>query len=138
LEFPYNICTMAEARDFKCRIHSLGLPRPLIKSHPQKKVDVAPWARELRKFLWFPCNISATAEASNFKIGMHLGFAKAHDKTTPRGKSGRGLGLGKLLNIWGSLLIFLQRLCYPLSISRASYITGTQNTSRRLTLILSF
>jgi len=32
------------------------------------------------------------AEASNFKFGMHLGFAKAHHKTTPRGKVGVSLG----------------------------------------------
>jgi len=40
------------------------------------------------------------AEASDFKFGMHLGFAKAHKKTTLRGKCGRGLGLGKLSNIF--------------------------------------
>jgi len=32
------------------------------------------------------------AEASDFKIGTQLGFAKAHHKVTPKGKSGRGLG----------------------------------------------
>jgi len=31
--FPFNIYTMAEASDFKCGTH-LGLPRPIIKSHP--------------------------------------------------------------------------------------------------------
>jgi len=41
------------------------------------------------------------AEASNFKLGMRLGFAKVHHKTTTRGKSGGGLGLGKLREIWG-------------------------------------
>ena len=44
--------------------------------------------------LGFLYNISATAEASNFNFDMPLGFAKAHHKTTPRGNSGRGLGLG--------------------------------------------
>jgi len=44
-------------------------------------------------------NISATAEASEFKFGMQLGFAKAHHKITPRGKSGCGHGVGKLPKI---------------------------------------
>ena len=65
---------------------------------------------------WFPYDISLTAEASNFKIGTHLGFAKAHHETTPRGKSERGLGLVKLLNIWGSPLIFLERPRCPLCV----------------------
>jgi len=47
------------------------------------------------------------AEAIDFKFVKQLEFAKAHHKITPRGKSGRGLGLGKHANIWGSPLIFL-------------------------------
>jgi len=47
-----------------------------------------------------PINISATAEASEFKFGLQLGFAKAHHKITPKGKSGRGTGLGNLPNIF--------------------------------------
>ena len=39
------------------------------------------------------------AEASYFKFGSQLGFAKAHHKITPRGQSGCDLGLGELLNI---------------------------------------
>jgi len=42
--------------------------------------------------LEYTFNISATAEASHFKFGMQLGFAKAHQKITRRGKSGHGLG----------------------------------------------
>jgi len=38
--------------------------------------------------LGFPINICATAKVSNFKFGMQLAFAKAHHKTTPRGKVG--------------------------------------------------
>jgi len=34
--------------------------------------------------LQFPFNISARAEASDFKFGMQLGFAKGHHKITPR------------------------------------------------------
>jgi len=44
--------------------------------------------------LRFPFNISATAEASHFKFGMHLEFAKAHHKTTLREKVGVALGYG--------------------------------------------
>ena len=33
-----------------------------------------------------PFNIFATAEASEFKFGMQLGFAKSHQKLTPRKK----------------------------------------------------
>jgi len=32
---------------------------------------------------------------------MQLGFAKGHHKIIPRGKNGRGPGLGKLPKIWG-------------------------------------
>ena len=49
--------------------------------------------------LGFPYNISATAEASNFKIGTLLGFAKAHHKITRRRKDGRGPVLWELPNI---------------------------------------
>jgi len=55
-------------------------------------------------------NIFATAKASNFKIGMRLGFAKAHHKILHRRKSGRGLGLEELPKILGFFIIFLQRL----------------------------
>ena len=40
---------------------------------------------------------------------MHLGLAKTHHKNHNQRKSGRDLGLGKLTNIWGSPLVFLQR-----------------------------
>jgi len=39
------------------------------------------------------------AEASDFKFGMQLGFAKSHHKITPVGKSARGPGLGELPKI---------------------------------------
>ena len=69
-----------------------------------------PWARELSEIWGFPFNISATAEASDFKSGTQLGFAKARDKITPSGKSGGGLGLGQLPKILDSPIIFLHRL----------------------------
>jgi len=45
-----------------------------------------PWARGAPQNFGSPFNISATAEASDFKFGIRLGFAKAHHKITPRGK----------------------------------------------------
>ena len=55
-------------------------------------------------------NIFATGEASDFKFGAQFGFFKAHHKITSKEKSGRGHGLGEHFKIWGSPLIFLQRL----------------------------
>jgi len=40
----------------------------------------------------FPFNISAKAEASYFKFGTLLGFAKSHHKITPIEKVGVALG----------------------------------------------
>ena len=54
-----------------------GLPRPIIKSHAEEKW-AWPWARELPKIRRFSIDISATAEASDFKIGVQFGFAKDH------------------------------------------------------------
>jgi len=62
---------------------------------------VCPWARGTPRNLGLPFIISATAEASDFKFGTQLEFAKAHHKIIPRGKSGHGLGLGELPNILG-------------------------------------
>jgi len=58
---------------------------------------VWPWAiGELPKILGFPFNIDTMVEANDFKFGTQLGFAKAHHKITPIGKSGHGLGQGEL------------------------------------------
>jgi len=48
---------------------------------------VWPWARGVPLNFGAPFDISATAEASNFKFDTQLGFAYAHHKT-PRGKVG--------------------------------------------------
>jgi len=90
-------------------VRSLGLPRPIIKSH-QRKSGRGHGLRERPKILGFPYNIFATAEASEFKFGIRFGISKAHHKITPWGKSGRGPGLGELPKIGGSPLIYLQRL----------------------------
>jgi len=55
----------------------LGLPRPIIKSHTEEKVDVILYYRSSPKFCF---NICAMAEASSFKFGMQLELAKAHHK----------------------------------------------------------
>ena len=65
------------------------------------------WARELPKILVFPYNISATADACNFKIGMPLVFAKAHHKVPYGRKSGRDPRLEELPKILGFALIFV-------------------------------
>jgi len=70
-------------------VYSFGLPKPIIKLDPQEKVGVG----ELSNILGFPYNIFGTAEASNFKSGRQVGFAKAHHKIPHRRKSGRGPGL---------------------------------------------
>jgi len=44
------------------------------------------------------------AEASDFKFGTQLEFAKAHHKITPIGKNEHELGLGELPKIFGVLL----------------------------------
>jgi len=64
-----------------------GLPRPT-----QTKSGRSFGLGELLKILRFPFNISATAEASDFKLGMQLGFAKGHHKITPREKLGVAMG----------------------------------------------
>ena len=50
---------------------------------------------ELPKILGLPFDIYATAEASDLKFGMQLGFAQSHNKIILTDKSGRGHVLGK-------------------------------------------
>ena len=86
-----------------------GLPSPIIESHRNKN-GCGHGLGEVPKMSGSLFNISATAEDSDFKFNTQLGFAKAHQKSTPRGKSGCGLGLVELPRIVGFPLIFLQRL----------------------------
>jgi len=83
--FPFNIYTMAEARDFK-----FGTQRGFAKAHhkitPIGKSGHGLGLGVLPKILWFHCSIYTTAEASDFKFGTRLVFA------TPRGKVGVALG----------------------------------------------
>jgi len=66
-----------------------------------KKKWVWPLARVAFRNLGLPFNISVTAEASDFKFGIQLGFAKAHHKIIPREKSGHGFGIGELPQNFG-------------------------------------
>jgi len=66
-----------------------ALPRHITKSH--QKSGCGHGLGELPT-LGFPFYISATTEASDFKFSMRLGLARAHHKTTPRGKVGVALG----------------------------------------------
>jgi len=49
------------------------------------------WARGAPQKLRVLFNISGMAEASDFKIGVEMGFAKAHHKITPIRQSAGGL-----------------------------------------------
>ena len=75
-------------------VHSLGLPRPIIKITPIGNSGHVLGLGKLFKILWFHFNIYTMAEARDFKFGTQLGFANAHHKTTPRGKVGVALGYG--------------------------------------------
>jgi len=55
------------------------LPRPVIKSHPEEKVGIAPCYGNFPTFE-VPFNIYVMAEASDFKYGIELGFAKSNYK----------------------------------------------------------
>jgi len=104
-------------------VHSFGLPRPIINSHIEEKVDVVPYYKSSPKFWGSPLifvTVCATAEVSNFKVGIQLGLAKAHHENHTQRKRGRGLELGKLPYIWGSPSIFLQWPRCSLSVSGAS------------------
>jgi len=72
-------------------VNSLGLPRPITKSHPMGKSGCGLGLGELPKIWGFLC-ISATAEASNVKFGLQLGFAKAIIKPYPEEKVSMALG----------------------------------------------
>jgi len=62
---------------------SWGLSSTVIKSHAEEN-GALPWTSELPKIWRLPFNIYATVEASDFKFGIQLGFAKAHHKIAYR------------------------------------------------------
>jgi len=82
--------------------------------------------------------ISIIAEASDFKFGRQLGFAKAHHKITPIGKSGYGLGLGEIPKIlWFHFNIYTMaeardfKFGIQLRFAKAQYKNHTQRKSGR-------
>jgi len=60
--------------------------------------------------LGFSFNIAATAETSDFKFGMQLGFAKAHHKIPPEEKEDVALGCGSFQKFRVFPVIFMQWL----------------------------
>jgi len=88
---------------------SWGLLRPITKSD-QKKSRCGPVLGELPEIWGFPFNVSATVEASNFKFGMQLKFAKPIIKSHPKVKVGVALRYDSSPKFGGSPMIFLQRL----------------------------
>jgi len=65
-------------------VYSLGSSKPIVKSHTEEKNRHGPGLEKRFKIVRFPFNICATTEASNFKFGMLLEFAKAQQKHTQR------------------------------------------------------
>jgi len=63
------------------------------------KIERGSQLGELPKIWGFPYITSATAEASDFKLGTQLRFARAHRKHTPKEKR-HGHGLGEIQNIY--------------------------------------
>ena len=74
------------------------MPRPIIKSHP-KKCERGPGYGSSLKFGGFSLIFFAMAEASEFKFGRLLGFAKAHHEIPPRRKEERNPKLWELPKI---------------------------------------
>jgi len=67
-------------------VNSLGSPRAIIKITPRGKSESDPGLGKLPKIMRFPFNISATAEAIDFKFDIQYEFAKAYHKITPEEK----------------------------------------------------
>jgi len=86
--FPYNISATAGASEFQ-----FAFARTHRKITCRRKGGHGPGLGELLK-IWGFLSIFTMAEASDFKFITQLGFAKAHHKTTPRGKVGVALVQG--------------------------------------------
>ena len=84
---------------------SWGLPRPIIKSHPEEKVGW-PWVRGAPQNFGFPYKISATAGLGTSSLAR----LKSRHIITRRRKAGGGSGLGELPNICGFPSVFTQWL----------------------------
>jgi len=120
---------MTEASDFKFGTQ-LGFAKAHDKIPHPRKSGRDPVLLELPKILGFPFNICSN-------LACNWGSPRPTIKTTTRRKSERGFGVGKLSNIWGSPLIFLQRTRCPLSISGTSCLVRNNfiHTVRLLTMV---
>jgi len=76
----------------------------------RRKYGCGPGLGELPEIRGFPFNISSTAEASDFKFGTQLRFAKAHHKITCRKRVGVALSKGSSPKFGGFASIFTQWL----------------------------
>jgi len=90
--------------------HAAGVCQGQSSNPTRRKSRCGPGLGKFSEIWGFPFNITATAEASDFKFGTQLGFAKAHLKITPRRKSEGVFRLGSSPKFCGSPVIFLQRL----------------------------
>jgi len=92
---PY-ISVLDEASDFKFGMQ-LGFAKAhhkITRSLRRRKGGRGAGPGELTKIWGFHFNIYTMVEARDFEFGTQLGFAKAHHKTTSRGKVNLALGLG--------------------------------------------
>jgi len=72
------------------------------------------------------------AEASDFEFGTQLGFAKAHHKIALGAKSGRDLGLGKLLKIWSPFNIFAMAEASDFKIGKRLGFANAHHTKEKV------
>jgi len=97
---------MTKASDFKFGTQ-LGFAKAHYKITPIGKVDVALGYGSSQKFRGSPLIFVQQLKLATSNLACNFGWPRPTIKTTTRGKIVRGLGLGKLPYIWGSLLIFL-------------------------------
>ena len=91
-------------------VHRLGLGLTYQKRRLGPKLAGSALGKHPKK-IWDPLLISATVEASNFKINLvyNLGLGLAYQKTTFRTKIGGGLGQGSIRNNLGPAIYFCNR-----------------------------
>ena len=92
---------MAEVSDFKFGTQ-LGFAKAHYKITPIGKVDVALGYGSSQKFRGSPLIFVQRLKLATSNLACGWDWPRPTIKTTTRGKNGRGLGLGKLPDIWGS------------------------------------
>jgi len=76
-------------------VYSLGLLRPIIKSHPEEKW-MWPWARETPKLLGFPIIFLQRVKLATLNLAHSWGLSR----TIIKSHAERGYGPGELTKIW--------------------------------------